>query len=98
MDYKIIFSPEFESDLDETLNVLADFSTRAVKSFYDKLIKQTELLRLFPYMHSIGEDLDGELRIASIKKYNLYYRINEDKMAVEFVRLAYGALPYSHLR
>lgn len=98
MDYKIIFSPEFESDLDETLNVLADFSTCAVKSFYDKLIKQTELLRLFPYMHSIREDLGGELRIASIKKYNLYYRINEDKMAVEFVRLAYGALPYSHLR
>ena len=67
MDYKIIYSPEFESDLDETFGVLAEFSAGAVKSFYDKLIKQTELLRIFPYMHSVREDLGGELRIACVK-------------------------------
>ena len=86
MDYKIIWSIEALSNLEEILNYLIEkWSQREIDNFKKKLTKQIELITLFPTMFPVSL-INSKLRRAVLSKQTtIYYRLEENAIYLVFI-------------
>lgn len=95
MTYKVIFSNAFEDDLDATLEYISRklYNPSAAQRLLNKVSDTISLLEenpmLFPLYHDDVLTKQG-LRYTVISNYLLFYKVDDNKMTVEFSRLIYG--------
>lgn len=98
MIYKIIFSPKFVNDLNETFDYISSTlsSEKAAKNLMKKIDSSILLLKQNPYMFPLcSEPLDVlNYRKIVIKNYIAVYQIDDNAREVNLLRLFYGRCDY----
>ncbi|MCM1523783.1 MAG: type II toxin-antitoxin system RelE/ParE family toxin [Ruminococcus sp.] len=99
MKYKVIFSPQFEYDLDRAFNYISRslFSPKAADTLMSEIDKSIMLASENPYMYPLCPEplsLMG-LRKIIVKNYIAVYNINEPDKTVNFLNLFYGGQNYT---
>ena len=95
MEYKVIFSEEFENDLDHVINYISNklFSPIAAKNFYAQIKEKINYLNDSPFIYPVYHDekLSKEgVRYIVISNYLMFYTVNEPNKEVIMLRLTYG--------
>lgn len=84
MEYKVYFSDDALSDLNETLEFIRQDKGAAAESFGNAPLNHVDLLGSFPH---IGAPVAGRpgLRNLLHTPIRIYYRIHEDRKMVEII-------------
>ncbi|MCH5209408.1 MAG: type II toxin-antitoxin system RelE/ParE family toxin [Oscillospiraceae bacterium] len=99
MSYDIILSDEAHTDIDETLDYIANnlHNPTAAKNLLDKIEETYSELSLNPYMYAVCNDLrlrkEGYRKVV-IKNYVMIYRVDDNNGFVYVVRIIYGGRNY----
>ena len=95
MAYNLIFSNDFNDELNSALNYISlnlD-SPNASKTLYNRVSNTVSLLKenpaLFPLYHN-DKFVKHGFRYTVISNYLLFYRVNESKKTVELLHFIYG--------
>lgn len=99
--YKLIFSPEFLTDIDEAFEYISSVldSKNAAGKLMKKIDGCVEMLKETPYMFPLCNDPLSILnyRKIAIKNYVIIYSVNEQKKEVYLLRCFYGKRDYPNL-
>ena len=89
MSYKIIISAASRQKLKQIANYIAqDNPTRAI-SFIDEMQKSFEqTLAIMPYS---GREIKPQIRMLPLKRYNIFYQVNEAEHSVYVLDIFAGS-------
>jgi toxin ParE1/3/4 len=73
------------ADLEGILRYISRDKPLAAHRFVDDLQQQCELLRRFPQIGSLREELAAQLRLLTHRGYGIYYRDLPDQVRIERV-------------
>ncbi len=95
MEYKIIFTQEFENDLDNVIDYISNklFSPIAAKNFYSQIKEKINNLNNSPFIYPVYHDeklSKKGLRYIVISNYLMFYTVNESGKEVIMLRFLYG--------
>lgn len=99
MSYEIILSNEAHTDIDETLDYIANnlHNPIAARNLLDKIEEAYNELSLNPYMYAACDDArlrkEG-YRKAVINNYVMIYRVDDNSSIVYILRIFYGGRNY----
>jgi plasmid stabilization system protein ParE len=90
VDYRLLFTQRALNDLAEIIGHIAEDDDEAASRFGDALLDHVDLLTRFPRM---GETIRKRSRVRKLlhSPIVVYYRIREDKGAVEVLHFRHGA-------
>ncbi len=95
MEYKIIFTREFENDLDNVISYISNklFSPIAAKNIYKQIKEKINNLNDSPFIYPVYHDeklSNKGLRYIVISNYLMFYTVNESGKEVIMLRFLYG--------
>ena len=92
MDYKVIFSPSARLDLREIVEYISTDDTNAAKRVGTALIEATKSLSSFPRKgRVVPKFATDSLREIPISPYRIVYRIFDEPLTIEIVRIWHAA-------
>lgn len=98
MTYKLIFSPQFEEDLDNTFSYIQNKLTapQAAKKLMSEIDKRITAAAENPFMYPLCPEPLSEYKLRKIvvNNYIMVYYINDPERAVIFLKLFYGRQNY----
>lgn len=98
MKYKLIFSPQFENDLDKAFEYICNnlSSPSAAKKLMSEIDKSVSFAADNPYMYPLCPERLSHLGLRKIvvKNYIAIYFVNEENKSVNFLNLFYGRRNY----
>lgn len=98
MKYKLIFSPAFTRDLDNTFAYISQtlIAPQAAKKLMKEIDASIMNLKEFPEMHPLCQEPLDELgyRKIIIKNYVLIYFVDKSEKTVNLLRCFYGKSDY----
>lgn len=96
--YKLIFSPEFTKDLDNTFAYISQMlvAPKAAKKLMKEIDESIMNLKAFPEMYQLCREPLDELgyRKIIVKNYVLIYSVDKIAGAVNLLRCFYGKSDY----
>ena len=98
MDYKVILSDFFISDLGEIVNYLTQRANPEVAfRIGNELVNRAMELKHNPFVGQIVKQRPGARKILRYS-YRIYYDVNEEQRTVEVLRIWHGARDPKSLR
>ena len=90
MDYRILFTQKALNDLAELISHIAEDDANAASRFGNALPNHVDLLSRFPHM---GTAIKSRSRVRKLvhSPIVVYYRIQDDKQAVEILQFWHGS-------
>lgn len=102
MDYNLKQTKIYESDVDESIlyivNTLKD--KNAASSLLEELESCIKLITSFPYMcNEIDDNILKalQIRFVIVKKYLLFYKVDEDKKTIYLIRFLHSKMDYQNI-
>ena len=100
--YSIEFLPKAGKDISDISRYIGVelCNPAAADRFVDKIFSETEKLKDMPYMYSVYEvplPLKIEYRKFLVKKYTVFYFIDENEKAVKIARVIYAKRNLSNI-
>jgi plasmid stabilization system protein ParE len=90
VDYRLFFSQRALNDLAEIIGYIAEDDDEAARRFGNALLDHVDLLSQFPHMGGVIRKR-SRIRKLQHSPVVVYYRIHEDKRAVEVLHFRHGS-------
>ena len=92
-EVKIVITPDAEDDIRQIYNYIAEYSLNAALAQVDRFLGKFELLRKFPRMGMVIDNLGNErLRSFQVGRYRIaYYLVSE--IQIDILRVHSSAKP-----
>ena len=98
MNYKLIFAPSFENDIERAFEYISEKleAPKAAKKLMADINRKISFAEDDPYMYPLcfGQFPFLKYRKIVVKNYIVVYFINEDEKTVNFLNLFYGGQNY----
>lgn len=98
MKYKIIFSPDFEIEIEKTFTYISKnlHSPIAASELMGEINKRISFVKENPFMYPLCPDWlsTAGLRKITVKNYIVVYSVDEDEQIVNFLNIFYGRRNY----
>ena len=99
-EYNVVFSEIAESDLDEVVEYLSNFSPNIARRYYDEIMVKTLSLAFMPQRCSFVQD--GVLREKGyrwlfVRNYTIFFVIDEANHIVDIQAIMYSGREYTAL-
>lgn len=99
MDYRIIWSPEALTHLEQLVRFVSKDNPTAAAKLGDAIIEKVLFLSNFPRLGKIFREVGLEtLREISVPPYRIFYEINDAGRRIEILSIWHGAREEPELR
>ena len=99
-EYNVVFSQTAESDLDDVIEYLSNFSPSIARRYYDEIMVKALSLSLMPQRCSFVHDNDLRekgYRWLFVRNYTIFFVIDEKDNIVDIRAIMYSGREYTAL-
>ena len=101
MQYNVVYTGLAKNDINEIVTYISETlkAPQAALNLVASLEKSIKILEKFPYSHQLyipNKALENEYRFIPVKKYLVFYTVDENKKEVVITRIFYGSMNYSN--
>ena len=99
-EYNVVFSETAESDLDEVVEYLSNFSPSIARRYYDEIMVKALSLALMPHRCPFVQDdvlREKGYRWLFVRNYTIFYVIEEIGNIVDIRAIMYSGREYTAL-
>ncbi len=103
MGYRVIVSDPASKDLEATISYIAitlqapSAATSLLDTYEEKLTLLADNPRLFGVDLLLSEAINAQIRRCAVKRYGIYYTINDAEKVVTIVAFVHGLRDMPHL-
>jgi plasmid stabilization system protein ParE len=99
MDYRIIWSPEALTHLEQLVRFISQDNPTAAVKLGNAIVEKVLLLSNFPRLGKIFREAECDaLREIPVPPYRVFYEINDDVRRIEILSIHHGARREPKLR